>query len=658
MDDGSNLSPSLAPVVTAAPRPATPPPARRATTQSSAPARGRQIAIKTAPTVAAVTAADPTGTISGTNTGDLTGTDPSLAPIEDASTGLGVSTQPVGGEAIDPLIDENSLLKGTVQIVADDTEYDQEKNTFLGTGNAVAVIAGQNSKLEADTILYDQTSQTIDARGNVKIVRDGQLTTGSSFKFNIDSDEYLITNPDTELQGTQIIARSARGTNDGLAFKNGTFTLPEPLHMANNAFNGPQSMAERSYEVKAHPDAFVPVKPSFVFTARKMVYEKYKETGNLTVFGGKMRFNHFTIPLPKFTATASQATRVIFPVTPVIGNNYNVGGINLGPSFNYAVGKTGAFSWAPLLQIGGRTIYDSASQQQNGKIGAGARIGYVSERLSTHLAYGSVTNMVVGDFKYKISDKTLFQSGINRFLNDGMFGMRRARLMAEAVDYRNVTTVPYISLLQFRSSGGWAQDQPSLVDLQNNQYSSLFNQTGKTVNKSAFRLQEQITVVTHPLFSVGNEKYGAKMNIYTGAALRAYSSGEGMGMGQFGPILTVKANRARFQVGYTQSGVTGKSPFVFDQFIQGNSSTNFAGDVRVSKWLTLGTSLGYNLTSSALYSRAITAAIGPDDFKVMLTRDTISGINRFGFDVLYGQPVRFNKLIMKGVADHGQLGGI
>src|SRR6185437_319954 len=30
----------------------------------------------------------------------------------------------------DPGIDQNTLLKGTVQIVADDTEYDQEKNTF------------------------------------------------------------------------------------------------------------------------------------------------------------------------------------------------------------------------------------------------------------------------------------------------------------------------------------------------------------------------------------------------------------------------------------------------------------------------------------------------------------------------------------------------
>lgn len=672
MDDGSNSSPNLAPVIKGAPRstsssaltvnstattPSTPTqaPSRKAT-KNNAPVRGRQTAVKTAPPAAPVPSFDATGGISGTNTGDLTGTDPGLAPIEDSASTVGKSSQAVAGDAIDPLIDENSLLKGTVQIVADDTEYDQEKNTFLGTGNAVAIIAGQNSKLEADTILYDQNSQTIDARGNVKIIRDGQLTTGSSFKFKIDSDEYLITNPDTELEGTQIIARSARGTGDGLAFKNGTFSLPQPLHIANNAGNGPASMAERSYEVKAHPDAYLPVKPSFTFTARKMVYEKYKESGNLTVFGGKMKFDHFTIPMPKFTATASQATRVVFPVTPVVGSNYNVGGINIGPSFNYAVGKTGAFSWAPLLQVGGRTL-DGSTSTTSGKLGAGARIGYQSDRLSTHLAYGSVTNLVVGDFKYRFNDKTLFQSGINRFLNDGMFGMRRAHYILEGVDYRNVTTVPYISLLQFRSSGGWAQDQPTLVDLQSNAYSNLFNQTGKTVNTSAFRLQEQITVVTHPIFSVGNEKYGAKMNIYTGAALRAYSTGDGMAMGQFGPILTVKANKARFQIGYTQSGVSGQSPFVFDQFIQGSSSTSFAGDVKLSKWLTIGTSLGYNLTSAALYSRAITAAIGPDDFKLMVTRDTISGINRFGFDVLYGQPVRFNKLIMKGVPDHGQLSG-
>lgn len=657
MDDGNNLAPSLAPVVTL------PPPRPR---KQAAPVRApRQIASKTvtpSQTAAVSPAAVSADTTSGAGDTDLNFAVQKLAPTDDLALPLtdpSTSGEPaIHGEALDPIIDENALLKGTVQIVADDTEYDQEKNTFLGTGNAVAIIAGQNSKLEADTILYDQNTQTIDARGNVKILRDGQLTTGSSFKFQIDSDEYLITNPDTELQGTQVIARVAKGDKDGLAFKNGEFTLPKPFHISNNPFYGPLSFTERAQEERLHPDAYLPEKQSFKFTARKMVYEKYKDAGNLTVFGGRMKFDRFTIALPKFTATASENTRVVFPVTPIIGNNFNVGGINIGPSFNYGVGKTGIFSWAPLVQIGGRSVYDTTAQTNRGKLGAGFRLGYTSDKLSTHLAYGSVSNLVVGDFKYKFNQHTLFQSGINRFLNDGLFGMRRARLAAEAVDVRTLSNVPYMAMLSFRTSAGAFQDQPQLVQLQGSQYSQLFNTQGKTVRTGAFRLEEQFTAMTHPLFSLGNEKYGAKMNIFAGAALRGYSTGDAMAMGQFGPMLSFKANKARAQIGYTQSGVSGKSPFVFDQFIQGNRSVSFAGDVKVAKWLTLGTNLGYNLVGKMMYQRGFTAAIGPEDLKVLISRDTISGINRFGFNLLYGQPVSFNKLIMKGAPDAGQLGGI
>lgn len=652
IDDGQNSAPKLAPVVTSVPKPAKP--AKSATPRKIA---SRTVTpVQSAP--AAVLAPAPV-TTGGDNDNGANAAAPTLLPTDDGTTpNAAASEQPAPGEALDPIIDENSLLKGTVQIVADDTEYDQEKNTFLGTGNAVAIIAGQNSKLEADTILYDQNNQTIDARGNVKIIRDGQLTTGSSFKFRVDSDEYLITDPDTELEGTQVIARTATGDREGLAFRNGTFTLPTPIHVMNNGFMGPLSYGERAYERKAHPEAYVPAKQSFKFTARKMVYERYKEAGNLTVFGGRMKFDHFTIPLPKFTATASQDSRVVFPVTPLVSNNLNVGGVNIGPQFNYNVGKTGVFSWAPLLQIGGRSIYDTTTTSNTGKLGAGARIQYTSERLQAHLAYGSVSNLVVGDFKYRFNKNTMFQSGINRFLNDGIFGMRRARLAAEMVDIRTVTGIPYVSMMMFRSSVGAFQDQPQLVQLQGSQYSQLFDTQGKTVRKAAGRISEQITIVSHPFFSIGDQKYGLQMNGYAGAALRAYSTGDGMAMGQFGPILTARANRVRAQLGYTQSGVSGKSPFVFDQFIQGSRSVFLSGDVKVSKWLTLGASTGYNLTNSMLYSRAFSAAIGPEDFKVLLTRDTISGINRFGFDLLYGQPVSFNKLIMKGRPDAGQLGGI
>jgi hypothetical protein len=166
---------------------------------------------------------------------------------------------------MDSAVSEDTTLKGTIQIVADDTEYDQEKNTFLGTGNAVAIIGGQNSKLEADMILYDQNSQTIDARGHVKILRTGQVTTGSAFKFKVNSDEYLITSPDTELNGTQVIARGAYGTNRGMIFKNGTLDNPTPFHLGKNMLYGPQSSVTDIMDKILHPDAYMTDKPSFVF---------------------------------------------------------------------------------------------------------------------------------------------------------------------------------------------------------------------------------------------------------------------------------------------------------------------------------------------------------------------------------------------------------
>lgn len=45
----------------------------------------------------------------------------------------------------DAQINEDTTLKGTIQIVADDTEYDQERNTFLGTGNVALLSVGKTA---------------------------------------------------------------------------------------------------------------------------------------------------------------------------------------------------------------------------------------------------------------------------------------------------------------------------------------------------------------------------------------------------------------------------------------------------------------------------------------------------------------------------------
>lgn len=555
-----------------------------------------------------------------------------------------------------PTDGENTLLKGTVQIVADDTEYDQNRNTFLGTGNAVATIAGQNSRLEADMILFDQNSQVLDARGNVKIIREGQLTTGSAFKFKVGADEYLITDPDTEVGGAQIIARQGFGEGQGMTFKQGTLDLPAPVHIARNPFFGTIQSSEDTYAKDLHPEAYVPQDPSFVFKARKMVYERYKDSGNVTVFGGKLKFKHFTVPLPKFVTTVGKESRVTFPVTPMIGNNIQVGGLNVGPNFNYAVGKTGTFSWAPLLQSGGRRVMADGSVSNTGKYGGGFRIAYQGKRLSGNLAYGSVSNLLVGDVRYIVNQRTTLQAGINRFLPDGLFGSNRARAIAEVVNWRGFGGIPFVSGISLRSSAGWMSDQPSLVNL-SPQYAKLFTQTTTKIT-TGFRVQEQLMANSEPIFNIGDKKYGASMNLFGGVAAKAYSTGDALLMGQFGPVLNVNLNRIRLQGQLAKSGVRGQSPFVFDQFIQGSKSGVVGGDVKLTKWLTVGGNLGYNFNAKLLYQRSISAAIGPEDFKVLLTRDTIRGINRFGFDVLMGQRVPFNKLVLKGSPDQGQLSGL
>jgi hypothetical protein len=578
------------------------------------------------------------------------GDDESLKPAPDnISAEQGNEDELAGSE-----VGEDTTLKGTIQLVADDTEYDQEKNTFLGSGNAVVILAGQNSKLEADTILYDQNNQVIDARGNVRIFRDGQVTTGSAFKFKVTSDEYLITNPDTEVNGTAVIARKGFGDKKGLQFRDGTLEMPNPIHFVNNGGWAPLSSMESVREKNLHPDAFMPEKQSYKFKARKMVYERYKDSGNVTVFGGRLMKGSFGVPIPKFTMTANQDNnRVVFPITPLITNNFQMGGTSIGPQFNFAEGKHGVFSVAPLVQIGGRT--ESGSTGSN--IGAGFRLGYTDRRLSTHLAYGSVSNLVVADFKYQITKNLKFQAGVNRFTEDGLFGMRRPRLIAEAVHYKFLTELPYLSNMTFRSSAGWAQDNPQLLNL-TPQYAKLFTVPPKAGNVSAFRVQEQISATTHPIFAVGDNKVGAKMFFFGGVAAKGYSTGNALLMGQLGPILDLRLNRLQLRGGYTQSGVAGKSPFVFDEFIQGNRSVNLQGDFKINKYITLGASTGYNLVSKLAYQKTLTAAIGPDDFKLLLSRDFVRGINRYGFDLLFGQPIPFNKLVLKGNPDQGQFGGI
>jgi lipopolysaccharide export system protein LptA len=587
-----------------------------------------------------------------------TDSEDTIPSVDSISAEKGSFKQSDTEEDADTVAEDGKLLKGTVQIVADDTEYDQDKNTFLGTGNAVAIIGGQDSRLEADTIFYDQDNDLIDARGNVRILRGGTLTTGSAFKFKVSSDQYMITKPDTEIQGATVIARRAYGSEKGLVFRNGTIQSPTPFYYYKNYNVGPLQARQDVNDKKQHPDAFLPANPSFRFKANKIVYEKYKEDGNLTVYGGRFQVGSFSIPTGKFVMTVGQTeTRAVFPVLPYLGSNMNMGGFFVGPSFNTGIGKTGVLSWGPLVQFGGQTLASGGGSTSN-SVGLGARAGFSNKIFQTHIAYGQVSNLLVADFKAKIYKNIRYQGGINRFLNDGMFGSVRARYASEFNAVRMYTKVPGMAMVQLRTTAGWYEDNPQLVNISSG-YAALYGSNAtRTQITSGYKVQQQIMGTTQPFFALGDDKYGLKGMFTAAAAARGYSAGNTNFVGQVGPILDLRLNKVRLFAGYTEASVRGSSPFVFDQYIQGSQSTYVMGDYKVSKYLDLGGLYGYNLTSKLAYSKQLQMAVGPQDVKLLLSRDFLLNSYRVGFDMLHGAPVNYNKMVVKQGPDQGQLGGI
>jgi len=110
--------------------------------------------------------------------------------------------------------------------------------------------------------------------------------------------------------------------------------------------------------------------------------------------------------------------------------------------------------------------------------------------------------------------------------------------------------------------------------------------------------------------------------------------------------------------GYTEAAVRGSSPFTFDQYLQGSQYVYALGDFKVNKLLDIGGMYGYNLTSSLPFAKTVQVAVGPQDMKLLVSRDFVLNRYRVGFDMLYGQPVPYQKMLVKGAPDQGQLGGI
>jgi lipopolysaccharide assembly outer membrane protein LptD (OstA) len=94
---------------------------------------------------------------------------------------------------------ETDVPLGRIRITGTNNKYDSEKKIFSADGKVIVIIGGQDSKLTADSVIYDQKSNVLKAFGNVVITRHGELNPAQSFTFFIASKDYLVTEPHTKV---------------------------------------------------------------------------------------------------------------------------------------------------------------------------------------------------------------------------------------------------------------------------------------------------------------------------------------------------------------------------------------------------------------------------------------------------------------------------
>jgi tetratricopeptide (TPR) repeat protein len=106
-----------------------------------------------------------------------------------------------------------------LKIEGDQSQYDVLKDTSHIIGHVVVTVAGQNSKFSADEIYFNYRLKQISANGNVHLLRFGKDVNDTTSKvFNIDDNDFLLTEPNTTVNTGAYQLRAVEHYNKGVEF--------------------------------------------------------------------------------------------------------------------------------------------------------------------------------------------------------------------------------------------------------------------------------------------------------------------------------------------------------------------------------------------------------------------------------------------------------
>lgn len=512
--------------------------------------------------------------------------------------------------------------KSGIILSSDKTDYFPEKNEIVSTGNAKLEMTGENMILFADKIIFNHDTNSARCYNNVKIIKKDDVTTGDFVNVDLNTAESWIQKPISSNYSVRIKAEEAYVYPDKIEEYDGVANITEDRRflVGSSSFTNilsslPTNLGE-SYLTKPEPK-------SFKFKAKSIDVESSGGHNIVTMKKIGVYYKNVKLGvLPHLRLVSDKEQTVMQSNIPEIGSDSNLG-MYAGPALVLDLPVSSVLKIAPLI------VYSN----DESKLGFGANATFQNSSNYTQMAYGSPEDKFMLRGFQSITPKLKLNYSQNMYTSQWFLGYRRPMYSID-LEYVDSYFIKDLGMnFEHRLSGGYYSDSAS-------------------IRKNAEGRLRWMTQLQKNLFTYTNcaNTFSLDIGVIGQSSVSQYTTGDTMGVVRVGPSLTTTYRGWSQNVIYFQSGASGKTPFVFDDYYYGRSNLQILETLRINRYLSVGylasMALGgresyaagrYNpMAGDFLQENMFLVSLGPDEAKVTLSYDAVRKATAVYFSMLLG----------------------
>lgn len=501
------------------------------------------------------------------------------------------------------VVEAEEIQTEDIQIFCKEMEYLEDTNEIEAKEDVV-IITKEGTKVTADKAIYNRDANTIKLMSNVVLTKGTSTISGEYMFIDLNEENALMDEPTTTLGNIVVNAK------EGYAYPNRIETLNGNIEFNDKVEMELYTRGFLSYANSIPDSRFIDFdlksersKP-YSFKSKEIIINPEKDTDSVLMKDLHVLYKNKTIlrapSVEMFQDKERTRSEIDFPLA--IGSMKGLGlFVGLGHTFKLPKAQT--------LRLTPAFVYDS-------EVGIGGMAQYKSKKARLEAGWGSPKSDLIFDGEIKLANKFKLNLGRHAYKSEWIAGGNRAGYLAE-LSYDDAFQIKDLGGATFRHkiTAGYVADYKRE------------HQEDDMHDGYRYRYQAQLS---KNLMSIGSEEQDVFLNLGVVGQIfaTAYSQGDTVGVFRFGPSIQSRVKRWNSRITYQMGGVHGASPYYFDEYRYGRQSVNFDESLILNKFLSVGyrgtlTLLKDNRDGDLLTENRLYAVVGPEDFKLAFSYDTI-----------------------------------